>query len=74
MNFRIHRSMISVIYDTCSSDILLCFRPIVLYSVVDSSNLVSLLSSLIDVAASNLSRKQVFRIMILQICLLFAFN
>ena len=50
--------MVSATYNTFSSDILICFGHIVLYSVVDSSKPVSLWSSCIGVTASDLSRKQ----------------
>ena len=67
-------SIIFVTCDTISSDILIGFGPrdkdTALqhhrgYSVVDSSNPVNLWSSLIDVGASDLSRKQFLRNMIL---------
>ena len=57
--------MNSVTCGTFSFDILICFGLIDLYSVVDSSSPVSFWSFLIDVAVSDLSRKQFFRNMIL---------
>ena len=54
----------SVTCDTFSSDILIYFGVIDLYSVVDWSSSVSFWSSLIDVAASDLSRMQLLRNMI----------
>ena len=66
-------SKISVTSETFSSDILICFGFIDLYSVVDSTIPVSLRSSLVDVGASDLSRKHVLRNLIVKICLLFFF-
>ena len=56
---------IFVTCNTFSSDILICFGLIDLYSVINSSSTVSLWSSLKDVEASDLSRKKFLRDMIL---------
>ena len=58
-------SKISVTSESFSSDILICFGFIDLYSVVDSTISVSLRSSLVDVGASDLSRKYALRNLIL---------
>ena len=58
-------SMTSVTCNSFSSDVLICFGHIGLYSVAESSIPVSLWSSWIDVAVSGLSRKQFLRNMVL---------